>query len=205
MDPIERLILEFGRLPGVGARSAARLAFYLLKEGRDSKRVGKAPLACDLSRALTDVVDQVRLCSDCQNLCAAERCTVCIDARREQRVLCVVEGVADLRAIESCGIYRGLYHVLHGSLAPLDGVGPDDLKLEDLKHRVDVGDFQEVILATNADVEGDATALYIARLLEGCKVQTTRLASGVPMGGELEYLDQATLGRARSERRDFSH
>ena len=202
-DPIEKLILELGRLPGIGERTAARLAFFVLKQARDSSRFDLPPLARDLAGALVDVVEQVRLCEDCQNLCTTEKCPICTDARRDARVLCVVEGVADLRAVESCGVFRGHYHVLHGSLAPLDGVGPEELKLRDILERVEHQGYKEVILATNATVEGDATALYIARLLRGMQVQITRLASGVPLGGELEYLDHATLGRALSARQSF--
>ena len=202
-DPIEKLILELGRLPGIGERTAARLAFFVLKQARDSARFDLPPLAQDLAGALVEVVEKVRLCEDCQNLCTAEKCSICTDPRRESKALCVVEGVADLRAIESCGVFRGRYHVLHGALAPLDGVGPEELKLRDILDRVRDGNYEEVILATNATVEGDATALYIGRLLRGTDVKITRLASGVPLGGELEYLDHATLGRALSARQSF--
>ncbi len=202
-DPIEKLILELGRLPGIGERTAARLAFFVLKQARDSARFDLPPLARDLAGALVEVVEQVRLCEDCQNLCTGPKCSICTDARRDTRALCVVEGVADLRAIESCGVFRGHYHVLHGSLAPLDGVGPEELKLSDILERVRSQHYEEVILATNATVEGDATALYIGRLLRGTSVRITRLASGVPLGGELEYLDHATLGRALSARQSF--
>lgn len=202
-DPVEKLILELGRLPGIGERTAARLAFFLLKQARDSARFDLPPLANDLAGALVDVVQKVGLCSACQNLCTGEICSICNDARRDATLLCVVEGVADLRAIEGCGVFRGHYHVLHGSLAPLDGVGPQELKLADIHARVTRGGYREVILATNANVEGDATALYIARLLRPLEVSVSRLASGVPLGGELEYLDQATLGRALSARQHF--
>ena len=203
IDPIERLILELGRLPGIGERSAARLAFYLLKEARDADARALPSLARDLSRALVDVVEEVRLCGQCQNLCASELCAICDDASRDPELLCVVESVADLRALEASAAYRGKYQVLHGALAPLDGVGPADLKLPELAARVAREGFREVILATNADVEGDATALYLARLLGASGVRLSRLASGVPLGGELEYLDQATIGRALSARTPF--
>ena len=203
IDPIERLILELGRLPGIGERSAARLAFYLLKEARDADARSLPSLAHDLSHALVDVVEEVRLCVQCQNLCASELCTICTDTTRDPELLCVVESVADLRALEASAVYRGKYQVLHGALAPLDGVGPADLKLPELATRVAREGFREVILATNADVEGDATALYLARLLGNTGVKLTRLASGVPLGGELEYLDQATIGRALSARTPF--
>ena len=202
-DPIERLILEMGRLPGIGERTAARLAFYLLKQARDAEARGLSTLARDLALALTEVVDEVRLCSRCQNLCASDLCSICEDTTRDERLLCVVENVSDLRALEASGAYRGTYHVLHGALAPLDGVGPADLKLPELADRVVRGGYQDVILAMNADVEGDATALYLARLLGAGDVTLSRLASGVPLGGELEYLDQATIGRALTARTPF--
>ena len=201
-DPIQRLILELARLPGVGERSAARLAYYVIRASRKDAGTGRS-LAHDLARALVDVADRGGLCETCGNLATSARCSLCTDPRRDRSLLCVVEGVEDLRAVEASAAYRGLYHVLHGALAPLDGVGPDDLKLDDLARRVGAGGFTEVILATNADVEGDATALYVARLLRPTGVRVTRLASGIPLGGELEYIDQATLGRALVQRREF--
>ncbi len=201
-EPLERLILELGRLPGIGERSAARLAFYLLKQARETGL--ERSLAFDLSRVLMDVVQEVGLCARCFNLSTTDTCALCKDARRDSSVLCVVETVADLRALEATGVYRGMYHVLHGALAPLDGVGPEDLKLHLLEERVEAEGFREVIVGTNADVEGDATAFYLSRLLQPKGVKISRLASGIPMGGELEYLDQATLGRAMMERRDFA-
>ena len=203
-DPLQRLILELGRLPGVGERSAARLAFYIVRASHKAKQQGASPMALDLAAALTDASDQIALCTRCQNLAASELCHVCRDGRRDSEILCVVEGVADLRALESSGAYRGFYHVLHGVLSPLDGVGPDDLRLPELVQRIQEQQIKEVILATNTDVEGDATAHYLARLLAPLGVRTTRLASGVPMGGELEFIDQATLSRALQERRVFA-
>ncbi len=198
-DPITRLALELGRLPGIGERSAQRLAYYVIKASHGG---GRQSLAHDLAKALVECVDHARFCNVCQNLTTSEVCAVCSDARRDKLVICVVEGVADLRAIEASGGYRGVYHVLHGSLSPLEGVGPDDLRLRELVARL-AGEVQEIILATNADVEGDATALYVARLVKPHGIKVTRLASGIPMGGELEYVDQATLGRALENRRDF--
>ena len=202
-DPVERLILELSRLPGVGERSAARLAVYLLKEAQGAKIRSMVPLAMDLARVLQEVVEGAQLCADCGNISMGSVCRIWRDQRRNRTLLCVVEHVSDLRALEGCGGFRGLYHVLHGALAPLDGIGPEQLGLDRLVGRVGHGDFQEVLVATGADVEGDTTALYIARLLRGVEVKITRLASGVPMGGELEYLDSATLHRAVAERRDF--
>lgn len=199
-DPIQRLILELARLPGLGERSAARLAYYVIKV---SQGEGSLNLAQDLAEALTTAVESVRLCSQCQNLTARELCQVCADPKREGGTLCVVENVSDLRALEASGAFRGRYHVLHGALAPLEGVGPDDLKIKELVRRVESGGVDEVILGTSADVEGDATALYLAKLLRSFGVKLTRLASGIPLGGELEFIDQGTLGRALAERREF--
>lgn len=191
-------MLELGRLPGVGERSAARLAYYIIKRSRD----GHGPsLARDLAEALLEVDAKVQLCARCQNLCTEALCSICRDGRRDPKSMCVVEGVADLRAIDGAGTFAGTYHVLHGALSPLDGVGPEQLGLERLMDRVRTEQVGEVILATNATLEGDATALYLAEVLRPTGVRVTRLASGVPQGGELEYLDRATLGRALQERR----
>lgn len=198
-EPIARLIAELGRLPGIGERTAARLAYYII---RASQAKSGQHLAQDLAQALGDVVTHVRLCEVCQNLCTTKLCSVCASPKRHKHVLCVVEGVEDLRAIERSG-FDGVYHVLHGALAPLDGVGPGDLKIAELMQRLKIGDIQELILATNANVEGDATAMYIASLVKPMGLTLTRLASGIPQGGELEYIDQATLGRAIAERRAF--
>ncbi len=200
-DPIQRLILELARLPGIGERSATRLAFHIIRWSQDGGAAGS--LARDLAAALIEVTDKVGLCSSCHNLCMGERCGVCADPRRDPALLCVVEGVPDLRAIEATATFRGRYHVLHGALAPLDGVGPEDLKVAELMARLESDDITEIILATNADVEGDATALYLAKLIKPLGIRVTRLASGIPLGGELEYIDQATLGRALDERREF--
>lgn len=200
-DPIGRLIGELGRLPGVGERSAARLAYYII---RASRQHAGYSLAKDLAAALVDVDAQVRLCEECQNLCAAPKCAVCLDGRRDPVLLCVVEGVADLRAMERSGGFRGLYHVLHGVLSPLEGVGPEELKIDLLVERVSRLGIKEVVLATNANVEGDATALYLSHVLADEGVRVTRLATGIPQGGELEYLDGPTLAVALQQRRSFS-
>ena len=200
-DPIGRLIGELGRLPGVGERSAARLAYYII---RASRQHAGYSLARDLAAALQDVDAHVGLCSTCQNLCAHDRCPVCADPKRDAGLLCVVEGVADLRAMERSGGYRGVYHVLHGVLSPLDGIGPGELKIDRLVDRVLDNQVREVVLATNANVEGDATALYLSHVLADQGVQVTRLATGIPQGGELEYLDGATLAMALSQRRAFA-
>ena len=199
-DPIQRLILELARLPGVGQRSAARLAFYIIRNSQGER----LSLAKDLAQALLEVTERVGFCSVCQNLSASPVCSICNDARRDSAVVCVVEGVGDLRAIESSGAFRGVYHVLHGSLAPLDGIGPEQLKIRELLARIRHGVIREVILATNSDVDGDATALYLGKLLQPLGAHVTRLASGIPLGGELEYVDHATLGRALLERRQWA-
>ncbi len=200
-DPLERLTAELARLPGIGTRSAARLALYIVRSAKGIGSVAAASLGRDLAAALIDAVTTVRLCQECQNLASEEMCGICGDARRDRVTLCVVEDVADLRAIEATGAFAGLYHVLHGTLAPLDGVGPRELGLDRLVGRVRERDIREIIVATGTDVEGDTTALYLRRLLEPFGARLTRLASGVPLGGELEFIDHATLGRALEERR----
>ncbi len=198
-DPIDTLVLELARLPGVGERSAARLAYYIIKHSHE-----RSPsLAEDLAGALLTVSKEIRLCRYCANFSTEDTCVICSDARRERKQICVVEGVSDLRAIEQTGIFRGHYHVLHGAISLLDGIGPEELRLGEFVQRVLRVEYEEVVLATNANTEGDATALYIARALKNANVsaEITRLASGVPLGGELEYVDQATLGRALTERR----
>lgn len=200
LDPIARLIAELMRLPGIGERSGARLAYYIIRASQ--KHTGQL-LARDLARALDAVVDTVGFCQKCQNLCATDVCGICANPRRDHQMVCVVEGVADLQALEQSGSYQGAYHVLHGALAPLDGVGPSELKCHELMSRLQQDNVRELILATNTNVEGDATALYIASIAAPLHLNITRLASGIPQGGELEYLDQATLGRAMQERRKF--
>lgn len=199
--PIERLMLELGRLPGIGGRSAARLAYYIIRQSPKSQRHS---LARDLAAALMAVDEQVGLCERCFNLATETFCSICCDSRREARTICVVESVSDLRALEHAGSFAGHYHVLHGALSPLEGVGPEALKVEHLQARVAADAVQEVILALNTTLEGDTTALYLATALQASGVRVTRLASGVPHGGELEYLDRATLGRAMADRRLFA-
>ncbi len=193
-DPIGRLVQAFARLPGIGEKTAARLAFFLL-DAEDR-------VARELHEAIAEVKQKIRLCSICCNLTEADPCRFCSDPRRDGRVVCVVESVPGLMAIERTGEFRGRYHVLHGVLAPLDGVGPDDLHLRELMVRL-AGRVDEVIVATNPSVEGEATALYIQRLCSPLGVRTTRIASGVPIGADLEYADQVTLSRALAGRRDM--
>jgi recombination protein RecR len=194
-DPIARLVAELAKLPGIGEKSAQRLAFHILK--------GPKEYAYALSAALREVVEKVRTCSECCTLTERERCATCTDERRDRKVICVVEGVADQNAIERTREYRGLYHVLHGSLSPLEGVGPEQLRIKELVQRLQKGEVQELIVATNPDVEGEATALYLLRLLKPTGLKVTRIAQGVPMGGDLEYADPVTLARAMSGRREL--
>ena len=203
-EPIQRLILELGRLPGIGERSAARLAYYILRASqRQRQQAQPGPsLAQDLAEALMQAHNRISFCNVCQDLSGAPICHLCADGRRDTSTICVVEQAQDLRALEMAGVYRGTYHVLHGVLSPLEGIGPDALRVRELLQRLRSGTCQEVIVATNSNVEGDATALYLAGLLRPLGVRVTRPASGIPLGGELEFLDQGTLGRALAERRD---
>ncbi|AKU89690.1 recombination mediator RecR [Vulgatibacter incomptus] len=195
-DPIQRLTAELAKLPGIGEKTAQRLAFHVLR--------AKADYARDLAKALVDVVEKVRLCSVCCSLTEADPCAVCLDPRRDGRLLCVVESVPDLLAVERTREFRGRYHVLHGALSPLDGIGPDQLRIKELLARLGGSEVvEEVIVATNPDIEGEATALYLTRLLRPAGVRVTRIAQGVPMGGDLEYADQVTLARALSGRREI--
>ncbi len=192
-DPIASLISLLSRLPGVGERTAARLAFHVLE--------GDAQYAEALGRALSTIHDEVTRCEVCGNYGAESRCTICQDLRRDESLICVVAKVPDLIALEALGTFRGRYHVLHGLLAPLDGVGPDQLPLGALERRIANGRVQEVIVATPLNVEGEATALYVAEALRDAEVRVSRIAAGVPHGGELEFTDQVTLGRALEDRR----
>ena len=197
-DPIQRLVRELARLPGVGERTATRLAFHLIRRPESQVR--------ELASALVDVVEKIHLCSVCMNLTERDPCALCSDARRDPAALCVVSMPTELLAIERAGHYGGRYHVLHGLLSPLDGVGPEDLRIAELVRRVEPAGqgpgprVEEVIVATSASVEGEATALYLARLLKPLGVSVTRIASGIPVGGELEYSDQATIARALAGR-----
>lgn len=194
-DPIAELVALLGRLPGIGERTATRLAFYVLGEPPE--------YAHALGESLRTIHERIRRCEECGNYGAEARCAVCSDTRRDQSVLCVVARVPDLVAVERAGSFRGRYHVLHGLLAPLDGVGPDALPLEALVRRVREHGVREVIVATPLSVEGEATALYVAQVLRPLGVRMSRIASGVPHGGELEFTDQVTLGRAFDGRRDL--
>ncbi len=195
MDPLARLIQVLGRFPGVGEKTATRLAFFILRQGSEFAR--------DLAQAVVEATEKVGYCRRCQNLTDIEVCMICADTRRDPNLLCVVEQVQDLRAIERSREYRGTYHVLHGAIAPLDGVGPDDIKVKELLARLsqENQEVQEVILATNPSVEGEATALYIQRLLSPMGFKVSRIASGLPMGSDIEYVDAATIAQALVGRR----
>jgi recombination protein RecR len=191
---VENLVTQLTKLPGIGRRTAQRLAFHLLSARPDD--------ALELARAIEDVKTRVRFCRECGNLTEQELCEICADARRDRSLICVVEQPVDVVSLERTGEFRGLYHVLGGALSPLDGVEPSDLRIGDLVARVEKGDVQEVVLATNPTMTGEATAAYIADRLRG-KAQVTRLASGLPVGGDLEYADEVTLGRALAGRREM--
>ena len=218
--PLTRLVAELTRLPGIGEKSALRLAFHILRS--------EGSYARDLAQAIVGATEKVRLCSVCCTLTEQDPCPLCSDPRRDDSTLCVVEGVQDLMAVERTREYRGRYHVLHGALSPLEGVGPDQLRLKELLARLvdgkapggslsapgpvragsaaggsSYGRIEEVIVATNPDVEGEATALYLSRLLRPLGVRLTRIAQGIPMGGDLEFADQATLARAFQARREL--
>lgn len=194
-DPLNRLVAQLARLPGIGEKTAQRLAFHLLRSPPE--------YAAELSAAIQDVVTKVRLCSRCFSLTEGELCGFCTDARRDDRVICVVEGVQDQMAVERTREFKGRYHVLHGVLSPLEGIGPDQLRIKELLQRLGDGKVEEIIVATNPDVEGEATALYLMRLMKPMGVKVSRIAQGLPMGGDLEFADQATLARALSGRREL--
>lgn len=197
-EPIQKLINAFERLPGIGPKSASRLAFFLLRTPED--------VAQDLSEALNGLKDKVAFCNECFNITEAgrTRCEVCEDARRDGSIICVVEEALDVLALERTGAYSGKYHVLHGVLSPIEGIGPDDIKIKPLIERLGQGDVKEVILATNPSMEGDYTAAYLRQQLLPLGVRLTRLARGLPVGGDLEYADQNTLLRALSGRQEMN-
>ena len=191
---VENLVAQLTRLPGIGARTAQRLAFHILQRPTDE--------VLALSAALAEVKERVRFCRQCGNLTEEELCGICTDARRDGTVICVVEQPVDLVSLERTHEYRGLYHVLGGALSPLDGVEPSNLRIDELLQRVDANGVQEVVLATNPNMTGEATAAFLADRLRG-RVRVTRLASGLPVGGDLEYADEITLGRALSGRHEM--
>lgn len=193
--PVQDLIDELGRMPGVGPKSAQRIAFHLLKVSKDD--------ALRLARAIAEVKEKVRFCEICFNVAEGERCGICADPRRDTAVVCVVEEARDLVAVEKTGEFRGRYHVLQGAISPIEGIGPEQLRVRELLDRIGREGISEVILCTNPNLEGEATALYLGRLLKPLGVRVTRIASGLPVGGDLEYADELTLGRALEGRRDI--
>ena len=193
-EPLSRLIAEFKRLPGIGQKSAQRMAFHVLRAHRDD--------AERLAQAVLDVKDKLGLCQSCNNITDSEICTYCSDPNRDDRVVCVVEEPHNILGIETTRNFNGRYHVLHGALSPLRGIGPESLKLKGLVERVGQGAIQEVIAATNPTVEGEATAVYLARLLKPLGVKVTRIAMGVPVGSDLEYADEITMHKAMEGRRE---
>ena len=192
--PVQDLIDELGRLPGVGPKSAQRIAFYLLKATKED--------AMRLSRSIAEVKDRISFCQRCFNVSEGPFCQMCTDTRRDPTIVCVVEEPRDIVAVEKTGEFRGLYHVLQGAISPIEGIGPDQLKVKELLGRVGTEKVAEVILCTNPNLEGEATAMYLARLLGPLGVRVTRIASGLPVGGDLEYADELTLGRALEGRRE---
>lgn len=194
-DPLNRLVAQLAKLPGIGEKTAQRLAFHILRAPPE--------FAHDLATAIQEVKQKVHLCTRCFSLTEQELCGFCLDPRREDRVLCVLENIADLMAVEKTREFKGRYHVLHGVLSPLEGVGPDQLRIKELLERLNDGKVEEIIVATNPDVEGEATALYLTRLLKPMGIKVSRIAQGLPMGGDLEFADQATLARALAGRREL--
>jgi recombination protein RecR len=193
--PVQSLIDELGRLPGVGPKSAQRIAFHLLKlPDEDATR---------LARAITEAKERVSFCRRCFNVCEGEECGICLDSRRDATVVCVVEEPRDVVAVEKTGEFRGRYHVLQGAISPLEGIGPDQIRVRELLTRLGTEEIVEVILCTNPNIEGEATAMYLARLLKPLGIKATRIASGLPVGGDLEYADELTLGRALEGRREL--
>lgn len=193
--PLLRLLEALEKLPGIGPRSAERMAFYLLRTPREE--------AQQLAQAIVEIKDRLRFCEICFNLTETDRCQVCQDPARDPSILCIVEEPKDVLAIEKTGAYHGLYHVLLGAIVPLDGIGPELLKIDELMHRLTEDTIQEVIVATDADKEGETTAAYLSKLIRPKGLKLTRIASGIPVGSHLEYADQATLARALEGRREL--
>ncbi|MDD6762553.1 MAG: recombination mediator RecR [Clostridiales bacterium] len=193
---IDELIEKFERLPGIGHKSAERIAFYILEQmsGEDAER---------MAGSIVKAKKSIRLCECCQNLTDESPCSICSSSKRDKSVICVVEGPEDVSAIENTHEYNGLYHVLHGALSPMDGIGPDDIKINELLLRLTAGDVQEIILATNPTVNGTATAVYISKLLTPFNIRVTRIAHGIPIGSDIEYADKITIIKAMESRQEM--
>lgn len=199
-EPVSQLIEAFSALPGIGPKTASRLAYYLLRADES--------ISTNLARALQNMKANTLFCSQCFNIADRDPCAICSNSEREGSIICVVEEPLDVQAIERTGEYKGLYHVLHGAISPIEGIGPDNLRVAELLQRIQQGEksetpVREVLLATNPNLEGEATAMYIARLLKPLGIRVTRLARGLPMGGDLEYADEMTLGRALQGRSEM--
>ncbi len=192
---VQNLIDELGKLPGVGPKSAQRIAFHLVKLSEQD--------ALRLAHAISEAKEKVRFCETCFNMSDDQFCEICVDQRRDHSLICVVEEPRDIVAVEKTHEYRGYYHVLQGAINPIDGIGPDQLRVRELLQRLQEGDVEEVILCTNPNIEGEATAMYLAKLIEPLEIPVTRIASGLPVGGDLEYADELTLGRAIEGRREM--
>lgn len=195
IEPIARLINELSRLPGIGGKTAQRLAFHIIDMPREQAR--------QLAKVILDAKEGVKYCSVCCNITDRDPCSICSSPRRDKSIICVVKDPRDVIAMERTRDYRGLYHVLHGTISPMEGIGPDDIKLKELLHRVQNNGVKEVVMATNPDVEGEATAMYISRLLKPMGIKVTRIAHGIPVGGDLEYADEVTLSMALRGRREM--
>lgn len=195
VGPVARLIEEFNKLPGIGPKSAQRLTYYLIRASEEESRA--------LADALVEMKARVQFCTVCQNIAEAPICTICADQNRERSTICIIEEPLDMLVVERTRAYRGLYHVLHGVISPMDGVGPEDLKIRELMTRLEDGTVTEVVIATNLSLEGDATAMYLRDLISRLGIRVTRLARGLPSGGDLEYADEVTLSRALEGRREF--
>jgi recombination protein RecR len=194
-EPVTRLIEAFAQLPGIGPKTASRLTFYLLRRPLEQTQA--------LAEALVDLKQRIVFCRQCFNITEQNPCAICSDEKRDRSVLCVVEEALDVLAIERTGEYRGLYHVLHGAISPVEGIGPDELRINELMARLKQEPVREVLLATNPNLEGEATAMYLARLIQPLGVRVTRLARGLPVGGDLEYADAVTLSRALEGRQEM--
>ena len=194
-EPVGRLVEQFHKLPGIGPKTAQRLTYHLVRMPEEE--------AHSLAEAILDVKERIVLCSQCYNITESDPCRLCGDPGRDQARICVVEEALDVLALERTGVYKGLYHVLHGVISPMNGIGPDDLKIQPLLGRIKAGGVQEVILATNPNLEGEATSMYLNSLLSPLGLKVSRPARGLPVGGDLEYADQVTLGHAIEGRQDF--
>ena len=194
-EPINHLIKKLARFPGIGEKTASRLALYILRCPREE--------AMDLARSIVAVKEQITLCRICCNLTDEDPCKICTNGRRNRETICVVEEPGDLMALENSGEFNGLYHVLHGVISPLDGINPDDIKIKELLNRLEGGQVKEVIIATNPTTNGNATALYLSNLIKPLGITVTRIAQGIPIGGDIEYTDEVTLKKALEGRRQF--